>query len=218
MYIHGKQDSHYFLVSRLQNNSIRVNRFFKQQKSKAKISDVRLFNNSYYCHSHLIANDSITGDHRYLIIWRDPREIIISYLRWQKYKGNITSFGEEDIIRILHNSFYELRGSGNFVDSISLYTDWLTADNACNISKKNIHTDAELERIQKFIGTSNSISYPQQRDLLFNNNNLAYTEEKRTQMATPTYWQDYWTDNIDTVWNKINGPKLVNKIKHHVDI
>jgi hypothetical protein len=137
---------------------------------------------------HALHANTIKDD-RHLFIIRNPRNALISWLRWNK-----KPLAQGTIITTLQR--YE--DSVPFYDYWMRYVSWMTAENAMVIRFELLLDDERvLRRIADYLG-------------------VAYLDDAYAHLVGPTAtytgrlsrWQEHWTPIVEDAWGTFGGTEI----------
>lgn len=215
MFLLGYTDSQLFAVSKSRQNTIRANYFNNQKKHKIRFSQFQSYPNTYYCHTHLIYNDLVFSNNRIINIWRDPREVIISYLRFRKSEFEVL---ESDIIDCINNGFYTFTTKGTIIDNLQPFLPLLSSEHVCNVSMKEMKNHIGIQKILDYLQFEQQQSIEKYTQDLFTLNNIPYTAEGKTHMKQASSLSQFWTEQSEITWQEIGGQEFCNTISQYVEI
>jgi len=194
-----------FSCSKFENEKIRIS---------INLSEAVDFNETYFCHGHLVFdNYSFLETHKVVTIFRDPRDVIISTIRDPKQRLPKNQTMDQLIEHLLINgpTPYVKNSKRNWVEYYRLYLPWINKgnfiffDDLKNISQiKNLLPSYNInEEIVQHLFSSGK---------MLPNGKEAYIE-RSTWSGEHSKWKDYWSKEIDLVWNNIGGQELLDDIE-----
>lgn len=141
-------------------------------------------------YTHSLDEKEIEGKHLHII--RNPRNVLISWMRFNK-----NNFNEKDIINTIPSIIKEMKE----------YTKWLDDKNVFNTKFEILLTDPnELIKIGKFLGEKP----------IDNHFKLIWGGTK-TFTNSLSNWREYWSDSIGIAWEKSGGLELENVLGYNID-
>ena len=132
------------------------------------------------------------GTTHHIVIKRDPRDLIISALRFQ---------GEEVSSGMFLARFrqFKLEGTGSLIDAMAKYEGWLTAPNTLVVSLENLRTtDETMHEMANYLGVPYLDGAWEHLPGL-----------TRTWNDTPSDHRLVWTPEVEKQWNAEGGAELL---------
>jgi hypothetical protein len=138
--------------------------------------------------AHIPYGETIDGKH--IFIKRDPRNVLLSWLR---FTGKPVTAG------MFITAFRQMDELSSLVERMSKYEGWLTDPNTLIVRYEDlIASDAEMRRIASYIETP-------------------YIDGAFEELPgmTMTWYPDhsnyakFWTNQVDDVWLSEGGPELI---------
>lgn len=200
----GFRDSSLFAVSLKSGTPYKVRKInLDQTKEPKEKTFVDKFDNSFFCHAHLAPGSGINlSQHKMINIFRDPKNTLISYLRWADRRNKGFKKTKNDLKKLITDGYCGM----SFFKSISQYYEYKSNKNVLCVNYENLLEIDTLKNISKFIGADSSL------DLEYISQN-AYGNGKKLPNGKDAYhalsswsgnssnWQDWWDDEIDALWN-----------------
>jgi hypothetical protein len=179
---------------------------------------------NHFCHSHIC--DLLTQNLRSFKVLhsiRDPRDSLISYLRWKEKKEIIPEINEEIIIDTLARGLWEKRTSDwceTWVQFQFSYLGWVFSPFDVFIVKfEHMGDAAVIDAIANFVGIEDCDAEEIADNLIGNGKFYGIKEmykSKSSYVDGKSRWEDYWTDGIEQVWKFAHGDRLLAMMGYDV--
>jgi len=219
----------------LKNNGIIIRKYsstmafgisqFSSSKKKKTISleESLNFNDTWFCHSHMVYEDyDFIKNHTVITIFRDPRNVIISLIRerFKKFGLNLNQNQEKLLLglqfcdTLTYLRKFNANWKGTWVDYYRLYLPWLQTSN-CLFFEDFLVTD-NIKSLATKLSVDIDIDFVQEHlfgnGKILPNGNEAYIE-RSTWTGKLSNWEDWWSEEIDILWNDIGGQELLDDIE-----
>lgn len=167
------------------------------------LQDVQAMPDNRFIHAHI--HDGIELDCRMVFVIRDPRDIAVSYSRWNRCSPSL-----DTVIRRGYRRRQPL------VASVRRYLGWLQrADLAIKFERLCAEPEAATRDIAEAVGM------PYREDAARRIGRIVeplYDDPvKETLTKARSEWRAWWTPEAEQVWREAGGPELVAELGYAPD-
>lgn len=144
------------------------------------IERAKTLSDSYFIHGHVGAA-AVVEWFRFITIIRDPRNVLVSYLRWTHKEGKPRA--PIDLVDAMDHFFRR-----PFQQVYRGFLDWRVQGEVVryeDLTAENLPTTVQL-----YSGAA---------------------QDRDTWTKAPSDWRDWWTERVERKWRSIGGPALVTE-------
>lgn len=175
--------------------------------------------NFQFCHAHVTAAsvDYLKG-HKILMAKRDPRDMAVSFVRWQHRRRGVEA-SQDVLIDLLLNGYPPIRPTRedkvwthNYVNFCSWFGPWYSEPAALCLEFEALWQPETIEKIAQYLEWP--VDDPEKvAAQIYGNGKLVDGKPVYKTLSSwsgeHSDWREWWTPPVESAWRTIDGPRLV---------
>jgi hypothetical protein len=174
------------------------------------LRDVYSMDNDHFVHAHMAWNTQgfqpSGADNKMIYIQRDPRNALVSLVRWAASRGKIEEESESYLIYFLEKGAYEY---APWIEGWRNYQRWIGQPGVCDVTFESVFSDGggSVEKVAKFVGADTTRVDEVYTGLFGNGKQIKGRDvykDASTWSGGLSDWQTYphWTPHVQAVWDR----------------
>ena len=178
-------------------------KLFSTSNTKRPLSEVWEQKNNVHIHCHMSFTNNLSklireGHHKHLCIFRHPKDVAVSWLRHRNKQNPEIKLNKQNLIKLMISGMFNM----SVVEYYSGFLPWLDCENTYTLKFEDFKTtpDEEIRKTLDFLQIQKTLK----KETVLGNS--------ATATKSWSLWQDWWDEDIEAVWEAIQGPELCNNL------